>query len=199
MDILEALSIFSLNDLSSISKADIKKKFKVLMRKHHPDLGGDEEKAKEINGAYGIILNNISLLEMYSNTKKEEVFCIIPFNKLSDIYNGENITLKNEGKDWILKQSNLRTNKVVLMINLRLLYKGNILEFEKMSFLNNKDDYYIDCKLYDTAIDVKESIKIFAYGKEYTTDISGRRLDKTLYFDNSVNLHIRIERVERNG
>lgn len=34
---------------------EIKKAFRKLARKHHPDAGGDEEKFKEINGAYEVL------------------------------------------------------------------------------------------------------------------------------------------------
>jgi len=37
------------------SADDIKKAFRRLARKHHPDAGGDEEKFKEINGAYEVL------------------------------------------------------------------------------------------------------------------------------------------------
>ncbi len=39
------------------SADDIKKAFRRLARKHHPDAGGDEEKFKEINEAYEILSN----------------------------------------------------------------------------------------------------------------------------------------------
>ena len=34
---------------------EIKKAFRTLARKHHPDAGGDEEKFKEINEAYEVL------------------------------------------------------------------------------------------------------------------------------------------------
>ena len=37
------------------SEAEIRKAFKKLAIKHHPDRGGDQEKFKEINGAYEIL------------------------------------------------------------------------------------------------------------------------------------------------
>ena len=37
------------------SADDIKKAFRKLARKHHPDAGGDEEKFKELNGAYEVL------------------------------------------------------------------------------------------------------------------------------------------------
>jgi DnaJ family protein A protein 2 len=36
---------------------DIKKKFRDLAKKHHPDRGGDGEKFKEINAAYEVLSN----------------------------------------------------------------------------------------------------------------------------------------------
>ena len=40
------------------SADDIKKAFRKLARKHHPDAGGDEEKFKEINEAYEVLSND---------------------------------------------------------------------------------------------------------------------------------------------
>ncbi len=37
------------------SAAEIKKAFRKLARKHHPDAGGDEEKFKELNSAYEVL------------------------------------------------------------------------------------------------------------------------------------------------
>jgi molecular chaperone DnaJ len=37
------------------SSAEIKKAFRKLARKHHPDAGGDEEKFKELNSAYEVL------------------------------------------------------------------------------------------------------------------------------------------------
>ena len=39
----------------SASQDEIKKSFRELSKKHHPDVGGDENKFKEINEAYGIL------------------------------------------------------------------------------------------------------------------------------------------------
>ena len=37
------------------SESEIKKAFRKLAQKHHPDAGGDEEKFKEINEAYEVL------------------------------------------------------------------------------------------------------------------------------------------------
>lgn len=46
------------------SKSEIKKAFRKLAQKHHPDAGGDEAKFKEINEAY----------EVLSDEKKRQVY-----------------------------------------------------------------------------------------------------------------------------
>jgi curved DNA-binding protein CbpA len=39
------------------TETDIKKAYKDLIRQHHPDKGGSEEKCKEINQAYNQLMN----------------------------------------------------------------------------------------------------------------------------------------------
>jgi DnaJ-class molecular chaperone len=45
----------------STSKDDLKKEFKKLALKYHPDRGGNEDKFKEVNKAYGIITGKVQL------------------------------------------------------------------------------------------------------------------------------------------
>lgn len=44
-----------LNVSRTASKEEIKKAYKVIAKKHHPDKGGDPEKFKKINEAYGVL------------------------------------------------------------------------------------------------------------------------------------------------
>ncbi|MGM0534302.1 MAG: J domain-containing protein [Campylobacterota bacterium] len=41
--------------LSRSSQADLKREYKQLSKKHHPDLGGDAEEFAQINKAYHIV------------------------------------------------------------------------------------------------------------------------------------------------
>ncbi|HQR73587.1 MAG TPA: DnaJ domain-containing protein [Sulfurovum sp.] len=56
-EIEKALEILNLPKL--ISKADIKKQFRFMAKKNHPDVGGDPQKMEELNHAYKILMKYI--------------------------------------------------------------------------------------------------------------------------------------------
>jgi len=53
----DALDILELPKL--ITKADLKKQYRHLSKKNHPDLGGDEEKQEQLNYAYKFLMKYI--------------------------------------------------------------------------------------------------------------------------------------------
>ncbi len=55
---------------SNASQDEIKKAFRKLSMKHHPDRGGSEEKFKEINEAYSV-LGNVQLRQEYDDPTPE--------------------------------------------------------------------------------------------------------------------------------
>jgi len=55
--IAEALEVLALPKL--ICKEDIKKQYRFLARRYHPDLGGDVAKMEQINHAYGVLMQYI--------------------------------------------------------------------------------------------------------------------------------------------
>jgi len=56
-EIERALKILELPKL--ITKADIKKQYRFLARKHHPDKGGDASKMEQINLSYKLLMEYI--------------------------------------------------------------------------------------------------------------------------------------------
>jgi DnaJ-class molecular chaperone len=56
-EIENALEVLNLPRL--ISKADVKKQFRFLAKKYHPDKGGDAKKMEELNDAYAILMEYI--------------------------------------------------------------------------------------------------------------------------------------------
>lgn len=57
-EIKEALEVLELPVL--ITQEDIKKQYYFLVKKYHPDRGGDEEKIRRINHAYKVLIQYIA-------------------------------------------------------------------------------------------------------------------------------------------
>jgi len=56
-EIENALEILELPKL--VTKADIKRQYRYLAKKYHPDLGGDPKKMEQINHAYKLLMKYI--------------------------------------------------------------------------------------------------------------------------------------------
>jgi len=56
-EIMNALEVLQLPHL--ITKDDIKKQYRYLSKKEHPDLGGSDKKQEELNRAYKILIDYI--------------------------------------------------------------------------------------------------------------------------------------------
>lgn len=201
LDILKALRIFDISDINELDDIVLKKRFREIMRKGHPDLGGDEEKAKEVNIAYGIIKKALRELKAYKEVtkKEEEIMCIIPLNKLVDVYLGEELKITGSDKVVTLSRGKLSKFKIILNIKVDIVYKGNTYTFEDTCVSNIKDEYSVTCKIVDSDVSSTEGITIKSCGKVVSVNMRGRRLNVLLSLDKLVKLTICVERVERNG
>lgn len=56
-DITKALILFGYKDINLVTKEDLKKKYRYLMKKAHPDNGGSVEKTQTLTECYNILLN----------------------------------------------------------------------------------------------------------------------------------------------
>lgn len=112
------------------SNAEIKKSFRKLAQTHHPDMGGNEEKFKEINEAYDT-LKDPQKKEEYDNMRnwqsRDGNFTSgFPFQDLGDIPGGLGAVFQhvfNEGFGPGRGQSNRAIN-VQLDVTLEEIYKG---------------------------------------------------------------------------
>jgi len=73
-EINHALDILELPKL--ITKADIKKQYRFLSKKNHPDLGGYEHKQEEINWAYRLLMKYIE--EFRYTFEDKEIYNQLP-------------------------------------------------------------------------------------------------------------------------
>jgi curved DNA-binding protein CbpA len=63
MNLLRALEIFEWNTLDGHTKTDVKTKYKVLAKAHHPDRGGNTDEFVNLRRAYVLLLEEAPVME----------------------------------------------------------------------------------------------------------------------------------------
>ena len=195
MDISCALAIFGIADISKASDEDIRKKYRKLMKVNHPDVGGSEEKAKEIIEANNIILNALKELKKRQiETKSTDVTIFVGLNSLVNIFNGESITVGNSDNSIKVDRSNINAFKVMINIDISIIFNGIEYKFSKFELRNHSDNYSIVCKYAAYTFDEVVNARIMAYGKNITINIKDSNLNMNLTFDNGIRLKVMLER-----
>lgn len=198
MDISEAISIFGFEGLSDITKENVAKKYRQLMKVNHPDIGGDERLAIKINEAQEIltqVLEQITILnKLQEMSNKPLIFTIIPLSELVKVYKGEVILLKFGEDKFVLNRKNIRAHKVVLDISCSIQVDGIDYKFSTLSQMNIKDEYSIRCVITDTNISEDRKVNIKAYGKDVNLTVRGIASTMVLNYEGLVKLNVTVER-----
>jgi len=198
LDISEAISIFGFEGLSDITKENVAKKYRQLMKVNHPDIGGDERLAIKINEAREIltqVLEQITILnKLQEMSNKPLIFTIIPLSELVKVYKGEVILLKFGEDKFVLNRKNIRAHKVVLDISCSIQVDGIDYKFSTLSQMNIKDEYSIRCVITDTNISEDRKVNIKAYGKDVNLTVRGIASTMVLNYEGLVKLNVTVER-----
>ena len=198
LDISEAISIFGFEGLSDITKENVTKKYRQLMKVNHPDIGGDERLAIKINEAQEIltqVLEQITILnKLQEMSNKPLIFTIIPLSELVKVYKGEVISLKFGEDKFALNRKNIRAHKVVLDISCIIQVDGIDYKFNTLSQMNIKDEYSIRCVITDTNISEDRKVNIKAYGKDVNLTVRGIASTMVLNYEGLVKLNVTVER-----
>lgn len=163
MELQEALDLFEISDISSETEVTIKKKYKKLMIKYHPDnRNGDESKAKDIVTASELlkdVMNKLSTLRAL-NKVTPNVTIIIPINKLIDIYSGEFITMGNSKEKHIIGKKEIQKFTTYIISNVAITHDNVTKNYSNVQLWTIGDSYSIDCNIYVNDITQEESVKI---------------------------------------
>ena len=205
MNINEALELFGM-DLMEVSKDTLKKRYRELMKKNHPDLDGSTEIAQNINEAHSLLqdsLNRIAVTQANANARSNDkrIF-VITIDQLINIYSGKQ--LKTSGKEPViigirdLKKLNILLNACV---SIQYVNTGKTLNFESLTPYDIKDIYRVECSIPIKDISTPEPIKLKCLDKNIEINLDN---DKTirLRFDNNVIVEVAIKRrvvTEENG
>lgn len=195
MDAYEALKIFGLKDIRDTNSDLLKKKFKRLIKKYHPDVGGNEEMATNINLAYELLRELISKLPSnYTVYRQERLNIIIPIDELPKVYLGEKLEIGNNGAKIIIDKQSLMLYNIIILIKVLIEYKGRKFSFEALEILNIRDEYFIDCRIKDDGYLRSEKLVIKVGDKIKGINMVGNHLDLFISFGGLVKLKVRVSR-----
>ncbi len=133
----------TLNIKPNASQNDIKRAYKILAKKHHPDKGGNEDKFKSIAKAY----------EILSKPKAREIYNTHGADGADDYINGHFNKYAYEGKDFNHVQSRGKDTIINIDESLESFYNGKIIKYhhiqKKICFECSIGHKQIDCKTCD--------------------------------------------------
>ena len=195
MELSEALDIFGIDDITQETEANIKKRYKKLMIKYHPDnVGGDDSKAKEVSLAMDIIkeaLVNVARFKAL-NKASEKITIVIPIHKLIELYNGGNMTLGSGEDRHLIGKKEIQKYNTLIISDATITHNGIVYNFSNVQPWSIADSYEINCDIYVDNINNEEIVKVHIedYDKEIKFISQSIVLKVTLKFN--INVAIRI-------
>lgn len=139
------------------SKEEIKKAYKKLALKHHPDTGGDSKKFLEISESYQILMNDIKRAEfdnLRTSTSNDTMYDAFG-NKISiNIEISLTLTLEQLHKGWKCSNFEYQTNTGIQYVDIELSYtimSGTVLRYLGKGHYNNgvRGDLYLKILIQD--------------------------------------------------
>lgn len=196
MNIAEALDMLGIEDVSSLTKKGLNKVYRSLMKKNHPDKGGNEEVAKKINAAYELAVEFCKQLEIIRVAEQGmvEKVCLIDFSSFLKIYNGETIQIQSDGNTIPLSRDNIWKFRVLLDTTIMLDVCGEIFKYNNILSRNSDDTYTFLCKVKVTNLEDIIPITIKAYGKEVSLNLAELNINLTMKFVCGIKIRVCIER-----
>lgn len=201
MSIVEALEWFGLNDISAVDIKELKKKYKKLMIKYHPDnCNGDEEKAKDIVEAFNVINDALKEINNYnklmSASKVTYITTIIPVETLIEIYKGKEIELKTAGDSddvHIINKSNLLKHNIHVLFTFTVTNNNITYHYTKIAKLEMMREYRFDCKF--KVYDMEETtIRLDFLGKTVERLIKYNSTEISMEFDEGIKAKIQVSK-----
>lgn len=195
MGLNEALDIFNISDITQETEESIKKKYKKLMVKYHPDSkDGDESKAKNLSIALKVLKEAISNMSKFKDLNKTttRVTVVIPIHKLIDIYNGETITMGTTDDRHIIGKKEIQRYNTLIISDVGITHNGLMERFTNIQPWTIHDNYEVNCDVYVDNINNEESVRVHIedYDKEIKFQSQSVVIRVTLKYNISISIRI---------
>lgn len=167
MDLKKAMEIFNLQSLSgSNTEAEIKKRYRKLMLKYHPDVSGEESRqtAQDISLAYSILKKALKEDKKHPSANTNKVNkrkIILPVYNLVEIYKGNVITLCSGHDVLELSRGNMSDFDIAVETNVIIQHNNTELKFSSIETMRQDDCYVVNCEITVDEIANTEDVTIY--------------------------------------
>lgn len=174
MNLMQSLELFNMQDISQETTETLKKKYRKLMVKYHPDSCGSDDVAKNVIEAYDILKDALDKFQQYQalNKVQETITILLPLSKLIDIYNGNDVIM-GTGEDAItINNKNLRKYNVLVISDITLTHNGMEHNYSNIEPWNINDIYNVQSEIFVDDLNSTEKVKIRLNDSEKDINIS---------------------------
>lgn len=193
MELHEALEIFGFKDGEDIDSTELKKRYRKLALKHHPDHGGDTDKFKDINEANSMLLNRLKIFEQIKRFKESQKVhaAIIGFKDYISLYSGNTFRLSD---GYILKKGNVKSNRIFIEIPYSIDISGYIIKSSTIVLYRIDDKYEVYVDIPDVDITQERDVKIQMLDKQMQFKMTGYTMAINLNFYDLVRVRLVLTR-----
>lgn len=193
MELHEALEIFGFKDGEDINSIELKKRYRKLALKNHPDHGGDTDKFKDINEANSMLLNRLKIFEQIKRFKESQKVhaAIISLKDYISLYNGNTFKLSD---GYILKKGNVKSNRIFIEIPYSIDISGYVIKSSTIVLYRIDDKYEIYVDIPDVDITQGRDVKIQMLDKQMQFKMIGYTMAINLNFYDLVRVRLILTR-----
>lgn len=193
MELHEALEIFGFKDGEDIDSTELKKRYRKMALKHHPDHGGDTDKFKDINEANSMLLNRLKIFEQIKRFKESQKVhaAIIGFKDYISLYSGNTFRLSD---GYILKKGNVKSNRIFIEIPYSIDISGYIIKSSTIVLYRIDDKYEVYVDIPDVDITQERDVKIQMLDKQMQFKMTGYTMAINLNFYDLVRVRLVLTR-----
>lgn len=193
MELHEALKIFGFKDGEDIDSTELKKRYRKLALKNHPDHGGDTDKFKDINEANSMILNRLKIFEQIKRFKESQKVhaAIISLKDYISLYNGNTFKLSD---GYILKKGNVKSNRIFIEIPYSIDISGYVIKSSTIVLYRIDDKYEVYVDIPDVDVTQERDVKIQMLDKQMQFKMIGYTMTINLNFYDLVRVRLVLTR-----
>ena len=195
MKLTSAMQIFSVDNIGSITESELKKKYRALTRKYHPDICKEHnatERMSDINEAYRLIGQVIKQLTIANSDKMTQYASVtMTIEQLQRVYNGETLVFRNKDTDEIkLTKETIHKYRVFIALRATITENNITTEYVKIAKHTGDDEYTIHCDIGVQSVSDVKHLVIKIVDKSMNVDMISQSLLVKFRFSSNIVVNI---------